>query len=127
MTRNFRFIYVEIAFFWRWWQEQDEATQTEVKRLVQNGQLEFINGGWCMNDEAATHYNAIIDQMTWGFKRLNDTFGNIIHNVVNFDSSVAAKLVKTAVKIPFYIHARENKSGRQIWDNFGTFWYENFF
>ena len=85
MTRNFRFIYVEIAFFWRWWQEQDEATQTEVKRLVQNGQLEFINGGWCMNDEAATHYNAIIDQMTWGFKRLNDTFGNIIHNIVNSD------------------------------------------
>ena len=28
-----------------------------------------------MNDEAATHYNAIVDQMTWGFKRLNDTFG----------------------------------------------------
>ena len=25
------------------------------------------------------------------------------------------------------VHARENKSGRQIWDNFGTFWYENFF
>ena len=40
----------------------------EVKKLVQNGQLEFINGGWCMNDEASTHYNAIIDQMTWGFK-----------------------------------------------------------
>ena len=74
---------MEIAFFWRWWQEQDATTQNEVKRLVQNGQLEFINGGWCMNDEAATHYNAIIDQMTWGFKRLNDTFGNIIHNVVD--------------------------------------------
>ena len=70
-----RFIYVEIAFFWRWWQEQEEFMKAQVRKLVSNGQLEFINGGWCMNDEASTHYNAIIDQMTWGFKRLNDTFG----------------------------------------------------
>ena len=70
-----RFIYVEIAFFWRWWRQQNDQMKDVVKRLVQNGQLEFINGGWCMNDEASTHYNAIIDQMTWGFKRLNDTFG----------------------------------------------------
>lgn len=34
--------------------------------MVANKQLEFVNGGWCMNDEAATHYNAIIDQMTLG-------------------------------------------------------------
>lgn len=70
-----RFIYVETAFFWRWWKEQNEKTQNLVKQLVQAGQLEFIGGGWCMNDEAATHYNAIVDQMTWGFRRLNDTFG----------------------------------------------------
>ena len=38
----------------------------QVKKLVKGGQLEFINGGWCMNDEAATDYNAIIDQMTLG-------------------------------------------------------------
>ena len=38
----------------------------QVKRLVSRKQLEFVNGGWCMNDEAATHYNAIIDQMTLG-------------------------------------------------------------
>ena len=47
----------------------------EVKRLVNNGQLEFINGGWCMNDEAAAHYTDIIHQMSLGLRFLNDTFG----------------------------------------------------
>ena len=28
-----------------------------------------------MNDEAAAHYNSIVDQMTWGHRRLQDTFG----------------------------------------------------
>uniref|UniRef100_A0A4W3HPX8 Lysosomal alpha-mannosidase n=1 Tax=Callorhinchus milii TaxID=7868 RepID=A0A4W3HPX8_CALMI len=39
------------------------------------GRLEFINGGWCMNDEGSTHYNAMIDQMSLGFQFLNETFG----------------------------------------------------
>ncbi|XP_078576535.1 lysosomal alpha-mannosidase-like [Branchiostoma floridae x Branchiostoma japonicum] len=70
-----KFIYVEIAFFKRWWDEQDEDMHGRVKKLVDKGQLEFINGGWCMNDEASTHYNAIIDQMTLGLQFLNMTFG----------------------------------------------------
>ena len=57
------FIYVEIAFFARWWNEQSNATKDIVKKLVANRQLEFVNGGWCMNDEAGTDYNAIIDQV----------------------------------------------------------------
>jgi Glycosyl hydrolases family 38 N-terminal domain len=32
--------------------------------------LEFINGGWSMNDEAAAHYTAIIDNMAIGIKFL---------------------------------------------------------
>ncbi|CAH1794207.1 unnamed protein product [Owenia fusiformis] len=73
---NKRFIYVEIAFFYRWWNQQTDARRHNVKRLVNEGRLEFILGGWCMNDEAATHYNAIIDQHTLGFKFLKDNFGD---------------------------------------------------
>lgn len=43
--------------------------------LPGTGRLEFANGGWVMNDEAATHYGAIIDQMTLGLRFLEDTFG----------------------------------------------------
>ncbi|XP_072039300.1 lysosomal alpha-mannosidase-like [Amphiura filiformis] len=73
---NKRFIYVEIAFFERWWNEQPPDVQSAVKELVAQGRLTFINGGWCMNDEASTHYNAIIDQMTLGLKFIDDNFGS---------------------------------------------------
>jgi len=63
-----RFIFVEIAFFQRWWNTQNETVRSVVKNLVAHGQLEFINGGWCMNDEAVTHYADIIDQMSLGSK-----------------------------------------------------------
>ncbi|KAK7113101.1 lysosomal alpha-mannosidase-like [Littorina saxatilis] len=70
-----RFIYVEIAFFSRWYREQNDFMRHTVKRLVSEGRLEFILGGWCMNDEASTHYNAIIDQHTLGFEFLRQNFG----------------------------------------------------
>ncbi|CAM4731854.1 unnamed protein product [Leuciscus chuanchicus] len=70
-----RFIYVETAFFYRWWRQQSQNTRRIVTQLVNEGRLEFINGGWCMSDEATTHYSAVIDQMTLGLRFLNDTFG----------------------------------------------------
>jgi len=70
-----KFIYVEVAFFERWWNEQTSSMQKAVANLVHNGQLEFINGGWCMNDEATTYYDDIIDQMSIGHQFLYDNFG----------------------------------------------------
>jgi lysosomal alpha-mannosidase len=57
-----------MGFFWKWWQEQSNETRQDVVDLVNSGQLEMINGGWSMNDEAASHYHSIIDQFTWGFR-----------------------------------------------------------
>ncbi|XP_032680589.1 lysosomal alpha-mannosidase isoform X2 [Odontomachus brunneus] len=73
---NRRFIYVETAYFWKWWQRQSEKVQANVRMLINEGRLEIIGGAWSMNDEAVTHYHSIIDQFTWGFRRLNDTLGS---------------------------------------------------
>ncbi|CAK9186898.1 unnamed protein product [Ilex paraguariensis] len=72
--KNRKFIYVEQAFFQRWWRDQSEAVQSKVKQLVSSGQLEFINGGMCMHDEAAPHYIDMIDQTTLGHRFIKDEF-----------------------------------------------------
>ncbi|XP_074275154.1 putative alpha-mannosidase At5g13980 [Silene latifolia] len=75
--RNRKFIYVEQAFFQRWWREQNEAMQNIVKDLVKYGQLEFVNGGMVMHDEATPHYIDMIDQTTLGHQFLKKEFGAI--------------------------------------------------
>ena len=70
-----KFIYVEQAFFQRWWRQQNNETQEQLKQLVINGQWEFINGGWCMHDEATTHYIDMVDQTTLGHQYILTQFG----------------------------------------------------
>lgn len=72
---NRRFIYVESEFLHQWWRKQTNAKRAQVRKLVDQGRLEFIGGGWTMNDEAAAHYISIIDQMTLGHRFLRGTFG----------------------------------------------------
>ena len=47
---------------------QNETMRQTVRDLVQNGRFEFINGGWCVHDEATTNYADIIDQMSLGLR-----------------------------------------------------------
>ncbi|KAJ6797677.1 alpha-mannosidase [Iris pallida] len=72
-----KFVYVEQAFFQRWWEEQNEITHEVVKRLVNSGQLDFINGGWCMHDEATVHYIDMIDQTTLGHRMIKKQFNKV--------------------------------------------------
>ncbi|KAH8282961.1 hypothetical protein KR054_011171, partial [Drosophila jambulina] len=71
-----RFIQVETFFFAKWYSEQTEIVQRAVKKLVAEGRLEFAGGAWSMNDEAAVHYQSVIDQFNLGLKYLKDTFGD---------------------------------------------------
>jgi lysosomal alpha-mannosidase len=70
-----RFIYVEIAYFWIWWNEQNDEMKQLVRLLVREKRLEFVNGGWCMNDEATTYYEDIINQQTLGLQFILREFG----------------------------------------------------
>ncbi|XP_060554885.1 lysosomal alpha-mannosidase-like [Ruditapes philippinarum] len=72
---NKRFIYVEMAFLKLWWQEQNDTIKDVVRNLVNEGRLEIILGGWCMNDEATPYYIDIIDQHTLGFQFIRNNFG----------------------------------------------------
>ena len=63
-----RFVQVETAFLKRWYDEQTDDAKKTFKKLVEEGRLVIVGGGWSMNDEAAAHYQGIIDQFTVGLK-----------------------------------------------------------
>lgn len=69
-----KFVYVEMAFLFRWWNEQSEDMKTRVRTLVNEGRLQFINGGWCMHDEATPYYEDMIDNMAVGHAFLLSEF-----------------------------------------------------
>ena len=60
-----------------WWKEQTPQMKETVRGLVANGQLSFANGGWCMHDEAATHFMGMIDQTTLGHDFLRQELGYV--------------------------------------------------
>lgn len=72
---NRTFTYVEQKFFSMWWTEQSTESKQRVRHFIENNQLAFVNGGWCMHDEATTHFMGMIDQTTLGHSFLKRELG----------------------------------------------------
>uniref|UniRef100_A0A8C6YFL6 Alpha-mannosidase n=1 Tax=Naja naja TaxID=35670 RepID=A0A8C6YFL6_NAJNA len=70
-----RFIWSEISFFSKWWDNISSQKRAAVRRLIGNGQLEMATGGWVMPDEANSHYFAMIDQLIEGHQWLERNIG----------------------------------------------------
>jgi len=105
-----KFSYVEMKFFTMWYFRQTEEVKDKVKKFVQEGRLEFLNGGWSGNDEACPIFEDIIDNIMVGHAFLKkefgvvprvawlvDSFGHSISNArlyseIGFDSLFIARL-----------------------------------
>ncbi|KAK0056601.1 lysosomal alpha-mannosidase [Biomphalaria pfeifferi] len=70
-----RYIFIEMKYFSRFWQEIDEKDKDLIRQLIKERRLELVGGGWVMSDAGVTMYNDIIDQHTLGFDFIADTFG----------------------------------------------------
>ncbi|EFA77646.1 alpha-mannosidase [Heterostelium album PN500] len=72
-----RFIWSEISFFRKWWDNQKQQIKDSVHDLVESGRFEFIGGGWVQNDEAVSNIDDVMDQITeghiWIAKHFNRT------------------------------------------------------
>lgn len=70
-----KFIWAEISYFEWWWREQTQQTQQLTRQLLENGQLEFVTGGWVQPDEANTQLYAMEIQLQEGHDWIRSTFG----------------------------------------------------
>ncbi|MFS8011185.1 putative glycosidase [Helianthus anomalus] len=132
-----KFIWEEMSYLERWWRDAPDAKKEALVRLLQNGQLEIVGGGWVMNDEANSHYFAIIEQMMEGNMWLNETIGVIPKNSWAIDpfgySSTMAYLLKRMgfenmliqrthyeLKKELALHQNLEYIWRQSWDTYET-------
>jgi alpha-mannosidase len=70
-----RFVWSEVSYFSLWWAEASSAMRDAMRTLVQNGQLEFVGGGWVQSDESITDHLALTHQYTLGHQWILRNFG----------------------------------------------------
>jgi Glycosyl hydrolases family 38 N-terminal domain/Alpha mannosidase middle domain/Glycosyl hydrolases family 38 C-terminal domain len=73
--RRRTFIWAEISYFSWWWEEQTDTVRSSVRQLLDNGQLEFVTGGWVQPDEANSELYAMEIQLQEGHDWIRNNVG----------------------------------------------------
>lgn len=135
--RRRKFIWAEISFFQLWWESQSKITHNLVKRLIHDGQLEIVSGGWVMPDESVSHWMSQLTQLTEGHQWLKYNLDYIPNSGWAIDpfglSPTMPYLLKKAglenvliQRVHYSVKKRLGKRKqlefrwRQLWDNDGS-------
>ena len=73
--QNKTFTVAEMKFFKMWWDRQNQDMRNKTIKLVQDGQIEIVNAGWSMHDEACPIFDDMIDNMMIGHDFVLKEFG----------------------------------------------------
>lgn len=69
------FVWADIGFFQRWWDEASAQQRASVRLIVQRGQFEFVTGAWVTTDEANARYPEMLEQVLEGHEWLRLNLG----------------------------------------------------
>ncbi|KAL3939557.1 MAG: hypothetical protein SGBAC_005744 [Bacillariaceae sp.] len=135
-----KFIWAEVSFFEKWWNEQSANIQDTVRTLLRSKQFEFVTGGWVQPDEANTDLYAIEIQLQEGHDFIRETFGEEYIpkygwsiDPFGFSPTMAYLLKKYgfkgmliqrvhyAIKKELALHRQLEFLWRQTWDNEGEY------
>ena len=70
-----RFIWSETKWIEMWWPRQNATTQATFRRIVRDGQFEFVGAGWSQSDEVTPSYRDIIANTVTGHEYLRRILG----------------------------------------------------
>ena len=72
---NRTFVICEMIYFIRWYNtELNEDSKNKIKNLINQKRIEFVLGGYIMNDQATPLYQDIMEQLRYGLQFLYEEF-----------------------------------------------------
>ena len=69
------FVINELYYFKTWYEGTNPENTIKIKELINEKRLEFVSGGFVVNDEATPYYKDIIEQIRVGHQFILEEFG----------------------------------------------------